>query len=229
MSPDRRRKTLFAAPATMLIAVALAALAHAAVTVYQNDFSNRAEFQEIVKSGGGKACDRSYRSDGDSVLITVNRGDTTCSLRPPVQGDSELPDHDVRVLGKILDKTAKSARGGAFLEISVRSGGGGVGYSLRVFPQRGRFELVRGPGGGGDFPAAGTDEAIAKVDKRNELRLVARGAEVSAFVNGDEIARVTDADPGQVTGQKIRFGVGNAKDSSKDVFGTVKEIRVAVP
>jgi hypothetical protein len=214
-----------AAPAT---ALAVAATAIAGVTVYENDFSSRGEFSEIGKSGG-KACDRSYRKKSGSMRASVERGPVTCSFRPPVQGDSELPNHVVKVDGKILESTPNSVRGGAFIEVSLRAGGGGVGYMLRVFPEKKRFELIRGPeGGGGGFPAQGRNPNIKPVNKRNKLRLTATGGEITAAVNGEQIATVTDDDPGQVPGRKVRFGVGGEKQSGKDVGAVFRRVSVGV-
>jgi hypothetical protein len=216
------------AVAAAISATVVAATALADATVYDNDFSSRAEFSEIFKSGGGKQCDRRYRARGKSMVVSVRDGKVTCSFRPPVMGDEELPNHNVTVGAKVLKKTPKSVRGGAFLELDVRAGGGGVGYSFRVFPQKRRFEVRRGPAGAG-FPASGTSDSIKKINQRNQLRLVAAGARVQAFVNGSQVANVADSDPGQVSGRKIRFAVGNAKQKSKDVVATVKQVAVAVP
>lgn len=224
-----RPRPIPALVAALAIGSTLAAAAVAAVRVYDNDFSSRAEYREVGKSQGTERCDRSYREKSNAMRVAVRSGPTTCSYRPPVQGDSELPDHDVRLDAKILKSTEKSVRGGAFAELSVRSGGGGVGYSLRVFPHKQRFELARGPGGGGDFPVEGKSPQIKPVNKRNELRLVAAGADVRALVNGEEVARVSDQSPGQVGGRKIRFGVGSEKDSGKDVVAVIKQISVAIP
>ena len=217
------------------VAVASAALptaglgsAIAAVTVYDNNFSSRAEFKQIIKSGGGKRCDRSFRKKGKSMRAAVKRSPTTCSFRPPVQGDAELPNHDVRVDGKILKRTEKRLRGGAFVELTVRAGGGGVGYALRVFPHKQRFELSRGPAGG-EFPVRGKSNAIKRVNKRNQLRLVASGATVTAFVNGKELAKATDGNPGQVTGTKLRFALGSQGQKQGKVAATFKKVVVTVP
>jgi hypothetical protein len=224
-------------PSLSRIVIGLAALAVlglgvatavGAVTVYDNDFSTRGEFREIKKSGGGKRCDRNWRKKQQAIRAAVKRSPTTCSFRPPVQGDRELPNHDVTLDGKILAKTAKSMRGGAFLELTIRAGGGGVGYALRVFPHKRTFELRRGPRGGG-FPVRGKSAAIKKINQRNRLRLVGTGAVVRALVNGKEVARVNDGNPGQVTGRKMRFAIGSEKKKSKPVVATFKKIAVAVP
>jgi hypothetical protein len=214
--------------AVAIVLIAGLATASADFGVYGNDFGSRGEFKEIIRSGGGKACDRRYRKKSKSMVASVRRGRTTCSFRPPVQGDGELPNHTVTVDGKILKRTKKSVRGGAFLEVTVRAGGGGTGYSLRVFPKKHRFELRRTPGSSG-FPVDGRDKAIKGINDRNELRVIARGAKVTAEVNGKEVAAVDDANPGQVGGSKVRFAVGNRKRKSKAVIATFKRVGVAVP
>lgn len=216
-----------AACATAALAVGVTG-ALAAVTVYDNGFGSRAAYSEVVKSGGGKGCERRYREKSKSMLATVRRGPSSCSFRPPVVGDRELPNHELRVEGKILKRTDKSVRGGAFLEATVRAGGGGTGYSLRVLPQKKRFIFSRGPNGSG-FPVQGKSDAINGINERNQLRIVATGAEVRALVNGEEVGAVADADPGQVPGRKLRFAVGNQKDKAGKVVATFKRVALAVP
>ena len=212
-----------------VLALALgASVAVAAVTVYDNGFGNREAYSEIVKSGGGKGCERRFREKSKSMLATLNKGPATCSFRPPVAGDRELPNHEVRLDSKILKRTDKSVRGGAFIELTVRAGGGGTGYTLRVLPEKKRFIILRGPGGSG-FPVQGKSDAINGINERNQLRLTALGAEIRAFVNGEEVAKLADADPGQVPGRKVRFAIGNQKDKAGKVVGTFKRVAVAVP
>jgi hypothetical protein len=228
MTRSRRRWSIAAAVAAVGLAATVAAVA-VATTVYSNDFANESQFDQIVRSGGGKHCDHSYRAKSKTMHVSVHGGPATCSFRPPLQADSELPDHIARVQGKVLKKTPSSARGGAFIELDVRAGGGGVAYSLLVFPEKRKFELLRGPKGGGDFPTRGKSKAINPTNKPNVLQLSALGAKIVATVNRKEVASVTDDDPGQVTGRKVRFGIGTTKGSSKDVIAVVKRISVAVP
>ena len=228
MYTRRKNSISIAALAAAITAAAVAASA-LAVAVYSNDFSNRAEYEQIGRSGGGKACERRYREKQETMLVSVKKGAATCGYRVPVQGDSELPDHQLTVDGKVLKATPKSVRGGAFIELTLRAGGGGVGYSLRVFPEKGRYELRRGPRGGGGFPAEGKNGAIKGINKRNKLTLIADGSRVVAQVNKKQVASVQDGDPGQVTGRKVRFGIGNAKSSGKDVVAVVKSVAVGVP
>jgi hypothetical protein len=223
-----RTRTAFLA-AALAVGTVVAATAFGAVTVYDNDFSSRAEVNEVKKSGG-KECGRKFVHKGKrkNMRVTVKSGPKTCSFRPPVQGDGELPNFELRLDAKIAKSTKKSARRGAFLGVSVRVGGNGVGYELRVFPHTDKFKLTRGPNSNA-FPVNGTEGAIAPVGKKNTLRLSVQGARVRARVNGAELADITDNDPGAVSGRKLRFAVGNERSSGKDVVGVVKNVRVTVP
>src|SRR6478735_12622626 len=96
----------FLRPRTIL-AIALAALgigaaaAVAEVVVYTNDMGSEAEFKQLLRSGGGKRCDKKYCDKSKVMLATVKKTPTTCSFRAPVQGDDELPNNGVSVEGKI--------------------------------------------------------------------------------------------------------------------------------
>jgi hypothetical protein len=205
-----------------------AATAVAEITVYNNDMSSQGDFREILRSGGGKRCDKKYREKSKVMLASVKKSPTTCSFRPPVQGDDELPNQGVTVEAKVLKSTPKSVRGKAFVEVTLRAGGSNTGYSLRVYPQKKRYELVRGPAGGG-FPDKGKSDAIKKVNQRNRIELVATGAEVRAVINGKEVAKVSDSNPGQVQGRKIRFALGSRAKKDKKVVATFKRVAVSVP
>lgn len=224
--PTRMKLALAAVP--LALSGALAAYAFG-VSVYSNDFSSEAEYEQIVRTGGGKSCDRTYRAKQNAMLVTVKKGPLTCGFRVPVEGDSELPNHAASVETKLLSSTAKGVRDGAFVEVTVRAGGGGVGYTFRVFPTRNKFELVRGPGDGGAFPVRGKDNAINGVNERNNITLVARGSQISASVNGKELASVQDSNPGQVTGRKVRIAAGGKKSSSNDIAVVVRRVGVGVP
>ena len=224
-----RRQRISAAVASTATAAAVCAAIAAATTVYSNDFQSESQFNQIVRSGGGKRCDTNYRAKSKTMHVNVHGGPSACLVRPPVLGDQELPNHIARMQGKILKKTASSARGGAFLELDVRAGGGGVGYRLLIFPEKRKWELLRGPKGGGELPARGKNRAINPINERNVIQLSVVGAKLVASVNGKELTTVSDTDPGQVTGRKVRFGVGTTKGSGKDVIAVIKRISVAVP
>ena len=228
MRISTRFKTTLATLLAVALSGALAALAFG-ISVYSNDFSSEAEYEQIVRSGGGKSCDKVYRKKQNAMLVSVKKGPLTCAFRVPVEGDSELPNHAVGIETKLLSSTAKGVRDGAFVEVTLRAGGGGVGYTLRVFPTRGKFELTRGPGDGGEFPVRGRAKAIKGVNERNDVSLSARGAQLVASVNGKELASVQDSNPGQVTGRKVRIAVGGKKSSQNDVLAIIRRVGVGVP
>jgi hypothetical protein len=206
------------------------AAALAEVVVYSNDMSNEAAFRQIVRSGGGKRCDKKYRDKSEVMLASVKKTPTTCSFKPPVQGDDELPNQGVAIDGKILAETPKFLRNKSFIEVTVRAGGGNTGYSLRIYPKKQRYELRRGPDGG-SFPATGHSDAINKIDQKNRIEVIATGAEIRAEINGKEVAKVNDSNPGQVDGRKVRFAIGSGsqRNTEKTVVGTFKRIAVSVP
>ena len=82
------------------------------------------------------------------MLASVKRSPTTCSFRPPVQGDDALAEPGRRRRRQRSSRTTpKAVRGQRRSSRStVRAGGGGTGYSLRIFPQRKRYELDPRPG-----------------------------------------------------------------------------------
>jgi hypothetical protein len=206
------------------------AAALAEVVVYTNDMGSEAEFKQILRSGGGKRCDKKYRDKSKVMLASIKKTPTTCSFLVPVQGDDELANLGVSVDGKILKETPKFLRNKAFIEVTVRAGGGGTGYSLRIYPKKQRYELRRGPDGSG-FPKQGHSDAINKIDGKNRIEVIATGAAITAVINGKEVAKVNDSNPGQVDGRKVRFAIGSGsqRDTEKVVVGTFKRVAVSVP
>jgi hypothetical protein len=228
MGPHRRRTS---AVALVTAAVALgiaAAVALAGVTVYKNNFSSESEAKELRHSSG-KHCAKRWRAKAKAVRAQRNSGAGTCGYRPPVEGDTSGPDHDFRAKLKLLKATPKGLRGSSYLTIAVRSGKD-VGYELRIFPKRHKFELRRAPSGGGaGFPATGRNQAIKGVDKPNRVRLKAGGNKVTARVNGTQLAEVTDSNAGQVDGRKLEVGVGSTRRSHKRVVATFDNLKLLVP
>ena len=159
----------------------------------------------------------------------VKKGPGACGYRPPVEGDSDGPDHDFQAKGKLLRATPKGLRGSAYLAIAVRSGKSSR-YELRIFPKKHKFELRRAPsGGGGGFPETGQSRAIKGVDKPNVLRLKAAGNKVTARVNCTKVAKVTDSNAGQVGGRKLEVGVGSKRSTNKQVVGHLRQPQAAGP
>ena len=96
--------------------------------------------------------------EAKSMRAAVKRSPTTCSFRPPVQGDSELPNHDVKVDGQDPQEDAEvDAR--RRLPRAHASAPAAAGSATRCGCSRSkkRFELRRGPAGGG-FPVQGQEQ-----------------------------------------------------------------------
>ncbi len=111
--PLTKRRAIAALAAGCLLAGATSALAE--VTVYDNDFATQGRYDEIERSGGGKRCERKYREKSKVLLASLKKAPATCAFRPPVQGDDDLPNHELTIDAKILKRTPKSARKGCVL------------------------------------------------------------------------------------------------------------------
>ena len=228
MPANRGKTPLLAALCAAVALCVLAAGALAAVAVYTNDFSSKAEVKEL-KHSEGKHCAKRWRQRGKAVRITAQKGREVCGYRPPVQGDGPGPDHRLQVKAKLLKTTAKGIRDGAYVGVEVRVAKG-QSYELRVFPTRHRFELRRSPSGGGsDFPATGNSPKIKGVNKVNVVRIEATGDNVVARVNGAKVAQATDSNASQVAGRKLEVTIGHRRKSSKPVSFALDDLKVEVP
>jgi hypothetical protein len=217
-----------------LVVASVAALAIAAaaalgnVTIYLNNFSKKADYAQIRTAGGGKACGRSYREGAEKLRVIVKKGGNLCEFSPPITGDSDLPDHDVRVQGKFLkDRTPRSQRKGAYIALAVRVAPG-ERYQFIVKPRTKKWALTRSPNGSG-FPKRGREKSIRPLDKNNTLRLRAFGTRIRAYVNGEKVAALRENNPGQVSGRHILFGLGNTHPGKKQIEGLMDNLRVQVP
>jgi hypothetical protein len=211
-----------------LVAAAAVPTAIAGVTVYKNNLSRKSDAREL-RHADGKHCKREFLKQAGRLRIDVTRGPELCGYRPPVEGDTDGPDHSLQAKVKFLRETPKRIRDGAYAAVAVRSGKSS-GYELRVFPVKHRFRLVRSPSGGGsEFPATGKSDAIKGFNKPNVLLLKAVGSKVIAAVNGTKIVKATDSNPAQVGGRKLELGIGHGKRSKKDVAGTIDSLKVQVP
>jgi hypothetical protein len=229
MAPPRRTRLAVAVLVAALALGLAAAVALAGVTVYANNFSRKSEAKQL-KHVDGKRCDKRWRKKAQALLIEVKKGPGACGYRPPVEGDSDGPDHDFQAEGKLLKATPKGLRGSAYVAIAVRAGKSSH-YELRVFPKKHKYELRRAPtdGGAGGFPKTGKTRAIKGVNKRNVLRLKAFGNKVTATVNSRKVAQVTDSNAGQVGGRRLEVSVGNKRSTNKDVVVSLDNLKLQVP
>jgi hypothetical protein len=214
--------------AALIVAVAVAATALAGITVYKNTFARKGDAKEL-RHAEGKHCQRSLRKKAGNLRVDVTKSPETCGYRPPVEGDTDGPDHSFEAKVRFMRNRSSGLRKHAYVAVDVRSGKSS-GYELRVFPVKHRFRLVRKPSGGGhDFPATGTSKAIKGFNKANVLNLKASGSKVTARVNGTKVAKLTDSNPAQVGGRKVEVAIGSGKRSSKTVSAKVDDLKLQVP
>lgn len=212
----------------LLAAAALATVALAYVTVYSNSFASKRDYRQVERVGGGsRSCKREWVQKREIMRIQVGKAPAVCTYRPPVQGDGAHPDHRFDADGRILKDTKAKVRKHAYLSLAIRVGGGRR-YLMRVFPKRQRYEMRRQPTGPG-FPDNGNEPAIGKLGQLNKLRLVADGDHIRGFVNGAEVADITDPNASQLTGTKLEFSVGNKANSKKNTIGVFDKLKLAVP
>lgn len=209
------------------LCAAMATSAVAFVDIYVNNFKSKPEYREIEAVTGGNKCHREFKKKREVMLILVDEGPKLCKFKPPVQGSNPKPDHRFDAHSRLLKATPGAVRDDAYLMVAVRVGGG-KRYELRVFPKDKDFQLRRQPGGAG-FPVDGGNGDIGGVGEVNKLRVVVIGDRIRALVNGTEVADVTDANPGQVSGTKLEFGVGTTRNTKKDTQGTFDRLKVSVP
>jgi hypothetical protein len=209
-------------------AALLAATAIAGVTVYTNNLSSKGEAKELRHSRG-KHCSKDWRKKAKSVVVTAKRGRTVCGYRPPVEGDSDAPDHKFKAKEKLLKETPKSVRDGVYLGLAVRSAKD-TGYELQVFPTEHKFRLTRQTGGDKvNILAKGRNKAIDGTNKPNAMLLSAVGSQVVAKVNGKRLAKVGDRNSGQVDGRKVEVLLGYKKKRTKPASATFDNLELQVP
>jgi hypothetical protein len=218
-------------PALVLVAIAaalLAATAIAGVTVYTNNFSSKGGASEL-RHAEGKHCQKSWRHKAKKVVVRATKGKAVCGYRPPVEGESDAPNHFFKATEKMAKNTPKSVRDRVYTGIAVRSAKN-VGYELWVFPTKRKFKLARLNGGGKPtFLAKGGNKAIKGRGKANHLGLKAVGSKVIAKANGKRLAKTVDRNAGQVDGRKVELMLGYKKNRSKPVSMAVDDLDLQVP
>ena len=162
-------------------------------------------------------------------MVTASKGKTVCGYRPPVEGDSDSPNHKFKAEGKLLKETPKKVRDGVYVGLEVRSAKD-VGYELQVYSSERRFRLVRMNGTDKvGVLAKGGNKAIKGTNKPNVMTLSAVGSQVVGRVNGKRVAKVADRSSGQVDGRKLEVTLGYKKKRTKAASATFDNLEVQVP
>jgi len=228
MPPLPKRSTFrLTAVLAALAALAFAATAGAVIYVYKNNFSSHGEYKEIDQLGGGKrVCQEKYIPEKDKMRVSL-KDERFCVYTPPVEGDSDRPDHDIVVAASYTrGDSSDRAQKATFLAVRVRAGGES-NYELRVRPEVRSFRMSRN-GNSTGLPG-GSSTAVKPLGKLNTLRLRVLNDVVVAFVNRQEVGRFTDPAPGQVTGRRVTFGTGFDRDVPRGPVAFFDLVKVGVP
>jgi hypothetical protein len=214
------------------VLLSLAPMAGAAlVGVYRNGMQGKGQLAQIAKLSGAR-CGRA--GTGSALAITIGKGTRECSYRTPVVGR----DLEIAATERLLGKTPKPVQQGAYLALDLRAGSG-ARYQLAVYPRQ-RKAQVRKILAGGEVEYLHIEKnvaAIAGVERDNDLRLSAinvtegeekGSAHILAYVGGELVADVTDAEAGELVGRASGFSVGSAK-AAKGAQATVDDVVVRVP
>jgi hypothetical protein len=207
----------------LLAGLAFVASAAATIVVYKNNFSSKRDVVAMSKISGGKQCGKSWK--GKKALgARAKEGRRPCMLATPVRGDRPNPDHVVAATAKILKKTDRKARPGAYVGVAVRAGKKS-GYELRVFSKGRRWQLLRN----GKRERAGRNKAIGALGEKNKLRIVVKGAAVSARANKAKLGGFKDPNRDGVNGRGTAVSYGSTVKSKKETHALFDSIRVGLP
>ncbi|MEO7197378.1 MAG: hypothetical protein ABIZ50_02800 [Solirubrobacterales bacterium] len=211
--------------ASLLMAVAVAAVAHAGITVFKTSFQSRSDFESIRSlSGPGKQCKRDWR-DKSAVGVTVKGGPVNCAASTPVQGDAALPVQTVRVVAKVNKETDDSVSKSAYVGVIARASGK-ESYELRVFPKARSFELLKS----GEVLQDGREKAVEGLAAKNRLQIDVIGDTVTAKVNGTKLASFKDKDAEQVEGRQTGLSFGIEENSKKGVaVALFDKLKIQIP
>jgi len=210
-----------------LASLAVAATAGAAVYVYSNGFGSHGAYKQIKQIGAGKkACQEKYVGGSNKMSVTY-KNKRFCSYKPPVEADSDQPDHEVIMTAKFKRNNAtKRAKKAAYLAVRVRAGGASS-YELQVHPVKRTFVMLRN-GQAAGLPGGETN-AVKPLGKDNTLRLRSINSQVTAFVNGERVGNFVDPNPNQVTGRRVNFGPGFSQDVPRGPIAFIGRVQVGVP
>ena len=212
--------------ATILAALAAVAVpAYAAITVYKNSFSSKADYAAVTKqSGKAKKCKRNWRKKS-ALGVSVKGGKQNCALKTPVEGDSLRPDLIVQVDAKVTAKSQKATRKSAYVGVSVRSSRK-KGYVFRVFPKTRRWELLKNR----VVVQKGDDKAVKGMKKVNKLQISAKSDKIVGKVNGKAQVEYKDPATDEVDGlgSGLVYGI-KQKVKKKEAVAFFDKLKVQVP
>jgi len=211
---------------TAALTLGVAAVAVGLVPVYENGFSSKDEFRQIDKLSGGSSCTK-FHEKAKRFGVAVDGGSTKCIFRTPIEGDRPGPDHEVEAKVKVNKSTSSKIRKQVYGAVGVRAGKK-VGYELRVFPKRQRWEVHQTPNSSG-FPFKGTLEKINGVGKQNRLNLSAFGNRITAKVNGTKVLSRVDENAARVSGRIVTLVAAIEKKTNKAARVTFDSVSVKIP
>ena len=82
----------------------------AGVTVYKNTFTHKGDAKEL-RHAEGKHCNRKFRKKAKNLQINVTKSPDACGYRPPVEGDTDGPDHNFQAKARFLQEHAEGPSG----------------------------------------------------------------------------------------------------------------------
>jgi hypothetical protein len=216
----------------LALALALAPTASAAlIGIYRNGMEGKGQLGQIAKFSGDR-CGRGGAAG--AFLITIGKGTRECTYRTPVLGR----DLEISATARLLGKTPKSVRQGAYLAVDLRAGSG-ARYQLTVYPVQRKAQVRKILADGSvEYLQIEKDLASVKgIDKANQLRLrafnVTEGEEkgncrILAYVGGQLVGDVTDEGAGDLSGRASGFSLGSAK-LAKGAQATFDDVVVRLP
>jgi hypothetical protein len=225
---------------TRIAATALAALAAALVSsslatgtmigIYRNDLGSLTQRKELVRLAG-RSCDRAAVSG--VLRVSLGKRTDACSYRTPVLGR----DLEIAATERLLSGTPKPLQQAGYLGLELRAGGG-TKYQLLVFPRQRKAQLIKVGREGTKYLAIDRhEEAVAGINKANELRLravnVTKGPErgqarLFAYVGKTLVAEAVDNGAGELNGRASAVVVGATKNAN-GLVASIDDIVVRVP
>lgn len=237
--PHARMRTKLTALTMFVVALALAALAHAApvpVGVYL--FENRADVDAFQKTRGAKCAKKWFQNV--AISVAVGPGTNACAFRTNVVGDSGdvSPDQQLSADTALVKSVPVKLQKKAFSGVAVRSSDN-ASYELRVRPVARKWQFFRDPKGVGEGPklvASGTGKFIRMgLGKANNLSLRAfdyggANTQVVASVNGKNVFSTTDSGSSQPDGRHNTLTSGvKGTGAGTGVTGVFDNVYVRVP